>query len=68
MGSDEMSNLSDRTADRLLQRIRMLVRESRSDNGANGVELEEREREIERLKEQLAEVVKRTAANDGELR
>ena len=50
-----------READRLLQRIRTLVREDRRCDGARSIELEERAQEIERLKTQLAEVVKRTA-------
>jgi len=50
-----------READRLLQRIRTLVREGRHGDGASRIELEARAQEIERLKTQLAEVVKRTA-------
>ena len=50
-----------READRLLQRIRTLVREDRRCDRARSIELEERAQEIERLKTQLAEVVKRTA-------
>lgn len=57
-----------RETDRLLQRIRTLVHDSRRDNGANDVELEARSREIERLKVQLAEVVKRSATTEGEQR
>lgn len=50
-----------READRLLQQIRTLVREDRRGDGASRIELEARAQEIERLKTQLAEVVKRTA-------
>jgi hypothetical protein len=50
-----------READRLLQRIRTLVRESSRDNGANRIDLEGRLQEIERLKARLAELVKQTA-------
>jgi len=53
-----------READRLLQRIRALVRDSSRESGANGIELERRLREIERLKARLAELVKQTAAAD----
>lgn len=47
-----------------MQRIRTLVHDSRRDDGANRIELEARRREIDRLKAQLAELVKRTAADD----
>ena len=50
-----------READRLLQRIRALVREGRRGDGASRIELEARAQEIEQLKTQLAEVVRRTA-------
>jgi HD superfamily phosphodiesterase len=44
----------------------MLVRDSRRGNGASSTELEARSREIERLKAELADVLKRTAATEGE--
>jgi hypothetical protein len=50
-----------RETDRLLQRIRTLVQESPSHNRADGIEPEKRRREIERLKTELAELVKQTA-------
>jgi hypothetical protein len=53
-----------RDTDRLLQRIRTLVRESRTEKSANGTELEARRREIERPKAELAELVKQTAATE----
>jgi hypothetical protein len=53
-----------RETDRLLRRIRTLVHESRADYGANDVELEARRREIERLKAELADIVKHTAATE----
>lgn len=53
-----------RESDRLLQRIRTLVQDDRRPNGPNSFALEARRREIERLKTELADVVKRTAATD----
>jgi hypothetical protein len=55
-----------RESDRLLERLRTLVHESRRGRGANSVELEARNREIEGLKAQLADGVKRTAATEAE--
>jgi hypothetical protein len=49
-----------RESDQLLQRIRSLVRESERVDGRDGVELEAQRREIDRLKSELAEAVKRT--------
>ena len=51
---------TSRETDRLLQRIRALVRDRRRAD-ASAAEREARTREIERLKAQLAEIVKRTA-------
>ena len=48
-----------RESDRLLQRIRALVRKSERDDGRNSVELDAQTREIDRLKSELAELVKR---------
>jgi hypothetical protein len=55
-----------RESDRLLERLRTLVQDNRRAIGASSVELDARSREIERLKAELAEVVKRTAATEGE--
>jgi ATP-dependent protease ClpP protease subunit len=55
-----------RESDRLLERLRMLVHDSRRGNGASSTELERRSREIERLRAELADVVKQTAATEGE--
>jgi hypothetical protein len=49
-----------RECDRLLQRIRALVRESERDDGRKSVELDAKRREIAQLKSELANVVKRT--------
>jgi hypothetical protein len=49
-----------RESDQLLQRIRTLVRESGRDDGRSGIELEAQRREIDRLKAELADVVKQT--------
>jgi hypothetical protein len=49
-----------RERDRLLQRIRALVRESERDDGRKSVELDAKRREIAQLKSELADVVKRT--------
>jgi hypothetical protein len=49
-----------RESDQLLQRIRSLVRDTGRVDGRDGVELEARRREIDRLKSELAEAVKRT--------
>jgi hypothetical protein len=49
-----------RESDQLLQRIRSLVRDSERVDGRDGVELEAQRREIDRLKSELAEAVKRT--------
>jgi hypothetical protein len=57
-----------RESDQLLQRIRKLVRASDRDDGATSVGLEAQRREIDRLKSQLADVVKRTATSEGEQR
>jgi len=55
-----------RESDRLLERLRMLVQDSRRGVRASSIELQAGSREIERLKAELAEVVKRTAATDGQ--
>jgi hypothetical protein len=56
-----------RETDRLLQRIRTLVRETARGDGSNGATLRAQKREIEQLKSQLAEIVKRnpTGLDDG---
>jgi hypothetical protein len=54
-----------RESDRLLERLRTLVHDNRRSNGASRIELQARRREIERLKAELADVVKRTAASEG---
>jgi hypothetical protein len=51
-----------RESDRLLEGLRTLVHEGRLANGTSSIELQARTREIERLKAELADVVKRTAA------
>lgn len=51
-----------RESDRLLERLRTLVHDSRRANGASSIEVQARIREIEHLKAELAGVVKRTAA------
>jgi hypothetical protein len=50
-----------RETDRLLERLRTLVHDGRRVSGASSIELEARSREIERLKAELADVVRRTA-------
>jgi hypothetical protein len=55
-----------RESDRLLERLRTLVHDSRRGVGASSLELEERSREMERLKGELADAVKRTAATERE--
>jgi hypothetical protein len=55
-----------RESDRLLERLRTLVHDSRRSNGASRIELQARTREIERLKAELADVVKRTAPSEGD--
>jgi hypothetical protein len=55
-----------RESDRLLERLRVLVHDSRRGNGASSIELQACSREMERLKAELADVVERTAATDGE--
>jgi hypothetical protein len=55
-----------RESDRLLRRIKTLVQDTRCDKEATVIELEAQRREIERLKTQLAEIVKRAAAANWE--
>jgi hypothetical protein len=45
--------------DRLLQRIRTLIRQTRADYAADDASMRGRRREIDRLKSELAECVKR---------
>jgi chromosome segregation ATPase len=55
---------STRAADRLLQRIRTLVRQANRDGDANKAELRAQRGEIDDLKSQLAEVVKQNSSGD----
>jgi hypothetical protein len=56
-----------RESDRLLHRIRTLVRQTDRGLGSDGATLRAQRREIEHLKFQLAEIVKRnpTGLDDG---
>jgi hypothetical protein len=56
----------NRETDRVLQRLRTLVHDSRHSTGANRLEREARGREIERLKSELAAAVKQTATTEPE--
>jgi hypothetical protein len=59
MASKRASTPVGRETDRLLERIRTLVRQTDRGDGAGAATLRAQQREIERLKSQLAEVVKR---------
>lgn len=50
-----------RESDHLLERLRTVVRNTRRGSSASSIELEARSREIEHLKSERAEVVRRTA-------
>jgi hypothetical protein len=59
MASKHASTPARRETDRLLQRIRELVGQTTRGDGATGTTVRAQRREIEQLKSQLAEIVKR---------
>jgi hypothetical protein len=67
MASRRASTSARWETDRLLQRIRALVQQTDRGNGADGATVRAQKRQIEQLKSQLAEIVKRnpTGLDDG---
>ena len=59
MARKRASKSVSREPDRLLQRIRTLVQQSNGSDGSDGATVRAQRREIEQLKSQLAEIVKR---------
>ena len=67
MAPRRASTSARRETDRLLQRIRTLVQQTDRGDGVSGATVRAQQREIEHLKSQLAETVKRnpTGLDDG---